>query len=233
MILLAALFGLLSAYLLHRGAEWLPRLAGHDSPARRPGWQPALVEMLLARGDCRLISTWQLIDAALELALPLVYIWLWSRLGAGLDLALTLLALLYFALVALIDLRQRLVLNLLTYPALLIALLLAFSLGREALLSKLLGGVLAFGIFFLTSLLKPGTLGGGDIKLAALVGLLLGFPNLLYALLIGAGLGAFVALALLLLKRQAASLTIPYAPFLSAGALAWMLISIPSWPFLT
>jgi leader peptidase (prepilin peptidase) / N-methyltransferase len=128
----------------------------------------------------------------------------------------------FFVIIALIDIRHRIVPNLLVYPAILIALALQLLYAHTDVRVVLLGGGLAFGIFALTAWLKPDSLGGGDVKLAGLIGVLCGFPGVLGALLIGAGTGAGVAVYLM--RSNSKQATIPYAPFLCLGAIVLLLV---------
>jgi prepilin signal peptidase PulO-like enzyme (type II secretory pathway) len=73
-------------------------------------------------------------------------------------------------------------------------------------------------------------LGGGDVKLALLIGLALGFPTVLWALLVGVGSGAVTAVTLLIISRRQPQKQawnrksqIPYAPFLCLGAIIALL----------
>ena len=95
-------------------------------------------------------------------------------------------------------------------------------------MSMIIGGIFAFVIFYGTAILKPGDLGGGDVKLAALIGLTFGFPAVLWVLIVGAGTGAVVAIYFLL-KSGHSVRSIPYAPFLCLGALVALFYN----PFLT
>ncbi|MAU01997.1 MAG: hypothetical protein CL608_33090 [Anaerolineaceae bacterium] len=140
----------------------------------------------------------------------------WSRL-------LTAVLFAFLLLIALIDMKYRLIPNVLVYPALLLTLLGQWLWGPQPFSLFLLGGLMTFGIFALTAWLRPGDLGGGDIKLAALLGVAFGFPDVLWALLLGAGVGAMTAVFLLLLGRNGRRWTrhthIPYGPFLCLGAI--------------
>ncbi|MCB9420324.1 MAG: prepilin peptidase [Ardenticatenaceae bacterium] len=132
-------------------------------------------------------------------------------------------------LIAVIDLRYRLIFNLMMYPAIVLVLLFHLFFSGRSLLVTLLGGLFAFFIFYFTLLLRPGDLGGGDVKLALLIGLALGFPTVLWALLLGVGSGAVTAVTLLLIGRQSKKQVwnrksqIPYAPFLCLGAILALL----------
>jgi leader peptidase (prepilin peptidase)/N-methyltransferase len=87
------------------------------------------------------------------------------------------------------------------------------------MLAVLLGGAFGFAIFALAAFVRPGGLGGGDVKLATLIGLVFGFPNALWALMIGIFVGGTLAIFMLLSHRGDSKSEIPYAPFLCLGAL--------------
>ena len=63
----------------------------------------------------------------------------------------------------------------------------------------------------------------GDVKLAGLIGLVMGFPLVFVALLIGIFIGGLVAVALLLLRMKRRKDVIPYGAFLGIGPIAAML----------
>ncbi len=141
-----------------------------------------------------------------------------------------------------IDLKHRLVPNVLVLPAIALALLAiplelvihpvppslfalpmilmrlwggpALSLAALAMLSLFMGGVIAFGIFLLIWLIAPQGMGAGDVKLAAFAGLITGFPGALVAVCGSFLLGGLVALGLLLSGRAGRKTVIPFAPFL-------------------
>jgi leader peptidase (prepilin peptidase)/N-methyltransferase len=125
--------------------------------------------------------------------------------------------------IALIDLRHRIIPNRLTYPSLLL-----FSL--VVVLARVIGGVgdparagigllLYGGILFVVAVVSRG-MGMGDVKLAALIGLVLGSLGLRFvgvaagAAIAFGGLGGVVALAMGKGRKSA----IPFGPYLAAGA---------------
>lgn len=87
----------------------------------------------------------------------------------------------------------------------------------SALLGLLAGG----GAFWLLALLGRGALGLGDVKLAAALGAILGFPTIFYALFWGIVLGGLAALGLLLSRRAGLKSRFAYGPYLAAGA--WLI----------
>lgn len=85
---------------------------------------------------------------------------------------------------------------------------------------------LGIGLFFtlLIIITRGRGMGGGDVKLGAFIGLTLGFPNSVVALMLAFLTGAVVSIFLVLLKRKHFGQTIPFGPFLVLGsyiALFW------------
>jgi len=66
-------------------------------------------------------------------------------------------------------------------------------------------------------------LGGGDVKLAAFIGLITGFPLVIEALVLGTLIGGVVSLVLLITRVRGRRDAIPYGPFLIAGAVITLL----------
>ena len=89
--------------------------------------------------------------------------------------------------------------------------------------SGLLGGLVGGAIMLLVFLVLPG-FGFGDVKLAGLIGLILGFPVVLFGLLAGMVLGGLGAGWLLLSGRVRLRTAIPYGPYLAGGAILEMLL---------
>jgi leader peptidase (prepilin peptidase)/N-methyltransferase len=153
------------------------------------------------------------------------------RFGLSIELAIALFYICIFMVLLVIDWEKGLILNKIVLPAIGAALVIsaAFSIflpdveivpfiGRAAA-----GGGIGLGIFFLIVIVSRGGMGWGDVKLAALIGLVTGFPLVFVALLIGVILGGVVAALLLLLKVKKRKEAIPFGPFLAIGAIATLL----------
>lgn len=189
---------------------------------------PAVWRVLLALWKRTPLENLPRFALSVELASGLFLVVLWLQIGPSWTFVLLAGAYAFFLLIALIDLKYRLVLNAMTYPAILAVTCANLLLIRQDARIILLGGALAFSIFYLTAWLKPGQLGGGDVKLALLMGLMFGFPYVLWPLIIGGGTGGLTALYLL--RRGAGSkASIPYAPFLCLGVMVALLYN----PFIT
>ena len=127
--------------------------------------------------------------------------------------------------ISVIDIRTKKIPNRLVYPALLVSagfLVVARLAGADVDLIRAGVGFLALGGgFLLIALIVPKGMGMGDVKLAALIGLVLGSQGLALVgvaagvgVLLG-GVGSIVALLAGASRKQA----IPFGPFLAAGAL--------------
>ena len=82
--------------------------------------------------------------------------------------------------------------------------------------SGLLGMVIVSLPYLILAILTQG-IGGGDVKLIAASGLLLGAPNTVLAFIISTLIGGVYAVYVLLSKKQDAKSAIPYGPFLCIG----------------
>jgi leader peptidase (prepilin peptidase)/N-methyltransferase len=217
MIILYIVSGLIIGEFLNWTADYLPRFsAGSKSSARDqrpvPTWTWRALQQasrLSPMPDRRALA----LRLGVLLLSGLVLGLLGWQYGPSGHLFLYGSSYTFLMLITLIDLKHRLILNIMVYPA----IVTVAALGDDKL-SLILGGALAFSVFFLTAWLRPGDVGAGDVKLAAMFGLAFGFPNVLWALLIGIGMGGVVSVAMLLTHKGGLKSRIPYAPFLCLGA---------------
>ena len=90
----------------------------------------------------------------------------------------------------------------------------------EPFLYSILMAILIGGFFYLLIIITKGKgMGGGDVKLGAFLGLMLGFPNALLATILSFVLGAVFSLFLILTGKKHFGQTIAFGPFLVLGSL--------------
>lgn len=164
-------------------------------------------------------------------------LWMWLLPPARLNSLLGYLLLVYFGLVIVIDVEYKLILH----PVSLVGAVICGGIGwlRHGFLSTLLGGAAGFGIMLGLYLLgelftrwvrrRRGeefdeiALGFGDVNLAGVIGLLLGWPGIAPGLILAILLGGFGSLLYLiwmwLRGRYHAMAAIPYGPFLALAAI--------------
>jgi leader peptidase (prepilin peptidase)/N-methyltransferase len=165
-------------------------------------------------------------------------LWLWRSPPPALGFVLAFILLVYFAVVTIIDLEHRLILH----PTSIFGGMLGLFLGSRlhgivpTLLGGLVGLVIMLGFYFLGGLfarfimrlrgksIDEEALGFGDVILAGILGLLLGWPGILLGLYLGILAGGVASLVYILgmaiSRRYRPFTAIPYGPFLISGAAA-------------
>lgn len=133
---------------------------------------------------------------------------------------------------SLIDLEHKLLPNAIVYPAILVgipllALVAALGPGLDAWVRGLLGMAAGAGGFLVIALISPAGMGMGDVKLAGLIGLFLGYlgwGRLALAFFAAFAAGSVVGIALMIAGRAGRKTAIPFGPFLAFGALLSALV---------
>jgi leader peptidase (prepilin peptidase) / N-methyltransferase len=93
----------------------------------------------------------------------------------------------------------------------------------EALIGLLIGGGVLLAIAFVYELItKREGMGGGDIKLLAMIGGFLGWKSLIFVLLFSSLTGAVIGVAAMIINKQDTKYAVPFGPFLSAAAVAFI-----------
>lgn len=234
-IILYAIVGLIVGGLLNALADTLPSKGRIRPPfcqhclAPRPwlSWlaTPAYV---LGRRDCAQcgapIPTRNII---VELSTASTFGYLMAEYGLTGHMLLLSIYLAVFILVIVIDIEHRLVLNRVIFPAILLALVAGpFTPGLNWKL-MLVGGLVGFGVFYVIALIYPGGMGAGDVKLAAFIGLITGFPDVFLAIIVAILAGGLASLILVLTRTRSTRDYIPYGPFLVIGGVFTLLWGQP------
>jgi leader peptidase (prepilin peptidase)/N-methyltransferase len=188
-----------------------------------PPWHNIpILSWIILRGKCgscggRISPRYPMVEAANALA------WLFLFTWYGLSVQAAVGAVYISALIVVtgIDFDHKLIPDVITLPGILIGLACSPFLPHgfvEGLMALLAGG----GFFWIVAaasdkiLGKPG-MGGGDIKLAAMMGAFLGLQNLVVAVFIALLSGSLISLVLIGLGRKTRKDVIPFGPFLALG----------------
>ncbi|MDP2954019.1 MAG: prepilin peptidase [Chloroflexota bacterium] len=194
---------------------------------------------LWLRGRCRYCGARIPVRVlAVEAGTAVVFALLALGYGAGIEFLMLAYYFSLLLLLAVIDLEQGIIPNRIVYPGLAVGLITAplwavtdfarpFFWGGPgmvaALLSSVSGGIVLFAIFFGIVLASRGGMGWGDVKMAALVGLAVGFSGLPAAFLTAVLSGGLVAAFLLAARRKGRKDAIPFGPFLALGGMVALL----------
>ena len=137
---------------------------------------------------------------------------------------------LILAAIFIIDLKRRLILDIVTYPAMVLTLLVAI-LGGD-IIGTLIGGIIGFGFYFGLSLIMRNRIGIGDIKLGALIGLMVGYPVVVIAIVLAWVIGGIASVLILTVKHKEIKGDIPFGPFMATAAIITLLWGNDIWRLL-
>jgi leader peptidase (prepilin peptidase) / N-methyltransferase len=118
-----------------------------------------------------------------------------------------------------IDLDHQIIPDVITLPGIAFGLVASFFTGRPSWQDALIGGLAGGAVFFVIIVVSGGGMGGGDMKLGAMLGSFLGWKPLMVAILAAVLAGGVVAIALLALGRKGRKDAVPFGPFLALGGL--------------
>lgn len=175
-------------------------------------------------------------------ALPLLLTWMWIRPPSRLGIVLGVFVMLYFFLVAIIDLEYRAILTQTSIFGVALALITGYSI--RGLPDTILGGaagtgillaIYLFGILFVRVLSKAKktqidevAFGFGDVTLGGILGFMTGWPEvvgvIITAIFLAGIISAIILLFNLFSKKYQLGTAIPYAPFLLLGAAIFLYI---------
>lgn len=127
-----------------------------------------------------------------------------------------------------IDLDHQLIPDVISLPGIVVGFLGSFLVPWLSWSDSLFGILLGGGSLYLVAagyelLAKKEGMGGGDIKLLAMLGAFLGWKAVLPVIFLSSLMGSLVGIPLMLIKRADGRLAIPFGPFLATGALVFLL----------
>ncbi len=126
-----------------------------------------------------------------------------------------------------IDIDHQIIPDVITYPGIVIGFFSSFVVGyvtyKESLMGIVLGGgvllLVASGYYFLT---KKEGMGGGDVKLLAMIGAFLGWKAAIFTIFVGSAIGSILGIAVALRTQEGRKTAVPFGPFLGLGALLFL-----------
>jgi leader peptidase (prepilin peptidase) / N-methyltransferase len=152
-----------------------------------------------------------------------------TRFGPGWEGVVMFLLIAAFLVITFIDIDHRIIPDVISLPGIGIGLAASFAPGMitplEAVIGMLVGGgslfLVAWGYELLTH--REG-MGGGDIKLLAMIGAFMGWKGVLFTIFVASLTGTLAGVALMLRQRGGLKLAVPFGPFLAIGAIAYLFI---------
>lgn len=187
-----------------------------------------IISYLIIRGKCRSCKT------AISLQYPLVEICMalltgaaFHRFGLSIDFFYYFLFLAGLLVIIFIDLHHQIIPDVISLPGIIFGLVGSFWVSNVTWQASLIGVLAGGGVLYLVALgyylvTKRDGMGGGDIKLLAMIGAFLGWKSLLYVVFFSSLTGSIVGVATMIIKSGDSQLRIPFGPFLSFGAITYL-----------
>jgi leader peptidase (prepilin peptidase)/N-methyltransferase len=192
-----------------------------------------LISYLVLKGKCRTCGNPISVQYPLvEGVTAVLSFFLFLKFGPSLSY------LLYFAFVAglivitVIDLYHQIIPDVISLPGIAVGLLGSLVIPRVTFLNSIIGVLLGGGSLFVVAtlyqwLFKREGMGGGDVKLLAMIGAFLGWKAVILTILLSSLIGSITGIAIMVMKGKDFKYAIPFGPFLSIGAVISLFFEVP------
>ncbi|MGQ9695722.1 MAG: prepilin peptidase [Thermodesulfobacteriota bacterium] len=199
----------------------------------RPYDNIPLISFLILRGRCRKCRakiSWRY--PLVEALMGIITLALFLKFGPS-PLFFSLLSFCAaLVVITFIDLDHRIIPDIISLPGIAIGVILALT-GisvplKSSLLGLLVGGGSLFALAYVyEAITKREGMGGGDVKLLAMIGAWLGWPAVLFTLFFASLFGTIIGGMVMLIQKEGRYYAIPFGPFLAWAALAYIFIGPP------
>ncbi|HOO91706.1 MAG TPA: prepilin peptidase [Syntrophales bacterium] len=187
-----------------------------------------IISYIFLRGKCRncheRISP---IYPAVELLTAVMSFILFRKYGLSFEYLLSFVFTCALIVITFIDLKHQIIPDIITLPGIPLFALAAIFVMDVSIKDSLIGILIGGGSLYLVALIyqlltKRDGMGGGDIKLLAMLGGFLGWQSLWFIIMASSLIGAVAGISVMIAKGQDSKYAIPFGPFLSIGALAYI-----------
>lgn len=190
---------------------------------------------LILRGKCRSCDLPISVQYPLvELVNALLTLFLFMKFGASLTFLVLFIFCSALVVITFIDLEHQIIPDVISLPGIPLGFISSFfisDLYHEGMLlgwkSSLIGIVVGGGSLWLVAtgyelLTRKEGMGGGDIKLLAMMGAFLGWPAIPFVIFTSSLIGSVIGVTVMLIQKKDSKLAIPFGPFLALGAVLYI-----------
>jgi leader peptidase (prepilin peptidase)/N-methyltransferase len=152
-----------------------------------------------------------------------------ARFGAGWEGLIMFALVASFLVITFIDLDHRIIPDVISLPGIGLGLAASFLPGMLTPVDSLIGLLAGGGSLFLVAwgyelITHREGMGGGDIKLLAMIGAFMGWKGVFFTIFVASLTGTLAGVALMLRRHGGMKLAVPFGPFLAIGAIAYLFI---------
>ncbi|PLX47186.1 MAG: prepilin peptidase [Desulfobulbaceae bacterium] len=187
-----------------------------------------LLSYLFLRGRCR--SCRQTISVQyplVELAMALLSLFLFQRFLLSVPFLVYFVFAASLLVIIVVDIHHEIIPDVITLPGIVLGFAVSFLLPGLAWQDSLLGLLIGGGIFYTIALVyylitgRQG-MGGGDIKLLAMIGAFQGWLALPFVILCSSLLGTIIGLGAMIRQQKGGQTRVPFGPFLAVASLLYL-----------
>ena len=183
-----------------------------------------LLSYILLKGRCRNCKSKISIQYPIvELLTGLIYLIIYLTYGLSVQTLIYIILSSALIIIAFIDLNEQIVPDVISLPGIVIGFIISFFIPYISFINSALGILVGGGIILIIGLagsliFKKEAMGGGDVKLAAMLGAFLGWRYIVISLFLGFFLGALAGIFLIISKIKSREDTVPFGPFIVLGS---------------
>lgn len=179
-----------------------------------------ILSFLLLRGKCRNCQTSiSIIYPFIELLTGLLFAFSFYKLGFTDELFISLSLISLLIIITVSDLSYQLIPNRILFMFFFLFIFLRLLFPLHPWYDSLIGSAVGFTLLLFIAIISKGGMGGGDIKLFAVLGYLLGLKAILLTFLLSVFAGSLFGVCGMMTKRLSRKSAIPFGPFIGIGAL--------------
>ena len=188
-----------------------------------------LLSFILLKGRCRNCKSKISIQyPVVELITGLIYLIIYLIYGLSIQSLIYIILSSALIIIAFIDLNEQIVPDVISLPGIVIGFILSFFVPYISFVNSALGVFVGGGIILGiglagSALFKREAMGGGDVKLAAMIGAFLGWRYIIISLFLGFFTGALAGIILILSKIKSREDAVPFGPFIVLGSIITLL----------
>jgi leader peptidase (prepilin peptidase)/N-methyltransferase len=188
-----------------------------------------LLSYILLKGRCRNCGSKISIQyPVVEFLTGLIYLIIYLIYGLSIQSLVYIILLSALIIIAFIDLQEQIIPDVISLPGIVVGLILSFIVPYMSFINSALGALVGGGTILIIAwigsiIFKKEAMGGGDVKLTAMIGAFLGWRYTIISLFLGFFIGALVGIILILSKIKSKEDMVPFGPFIVLGSIITLL----------
>lgn len=187
-----------------------------------------ILSYIFLRGRCRFCQGKISIQYLLvELINALLTLFLFMKFGPTFAFLVLFLFCCAMVVITFIDLEHQIIPDVISLPGIVAGFACSFFIPQLGWKGSLIGILVGGGSLYLVAFLyhfftgKEG-MGGGDIKLLAMMGAFFGWKSVMFIIFVSSLIGSVIGVTIMLIQKKDGKLAIPFGPFLASGAILYI-----------